>query len=591
MRNFLLLITFLMVVTMASAQTAVVVNSPASIAGAKAFDEAGTGFSTVALSSGTWTADAIFVDNGTATPTIGCVSLINGSELAGKIALIDRGSCNFSEKVSLAENAGAIAAIVFNNLPGDGTFAMGLTAPVVNIPAVMLSFEDGQAIRAELANGPVNITMGAIVFDNNVSVDITRILNPLFGTVPKYAVGNGQFEVPTGASVLNRGLNDAENVVVQASIDHNGSQVYSEEGTVEVIVTGDTSDLEILPAYEPPAETGYYDLTYDVTYDTPDESSFDNSVSTSFYISENTFCKGRWDEANNRPEVTIGYTRDGGGNVMFMSGFHMTNATGAVLDSATFYVSTTLDSFGLLSAGSFVSVYAFLWEDLNQDSMFSSDEFTTVAFNTVDLDPSLDRQWVTVNLLDFISFNGPYTFDQDEVNLIIAPRFEGTETVFFGFDEGIDQTQRNDNNLFTSDLDIPYLQTNTWDPDSGAPGSFGVFNNGMGGTTMGSVATAVHITPAGANAVQEPLLEDVSVNIYPNPATNRFTTEVALPGVSKYLEYSIRDASGRQLFRAKKDNVQNDKVEFNISALPTGQYFLMVRTENGVATYPVSVQR
>ena len=108
---------------------------------------------------------------------------------------------------------------------------------------------------------------------------------------------------------------------------------------------------------------------------------------------------------------------------------------------------------------------------------------------------------------------------------------------------------------------------------------------------MGSVATAVHITPAGANAVQEPLLEDVSVNIFPNPATNRFTAEVALPGVSKYLEYSIRDASGRQLFRAKKDNVQNDKVEFNISALPTGQYFLMVRTENGVATYPVSVQR
>lgn len=61
--------------------------------------------------------------------------------------------------------AGAIAVIILNNQPGAGTIEMGDggQGPQITIPVVMLSYEDGQAIRAALANGPVNISIGTIV--------------------------------------------------------------------------------------------------------------------------------------------------------------------------------------------------------------------------------------------------------------------------------------------------------------------------------------------------------------------------------------------------------------------------------------------
>lgn len=72
--------------------------------------------------------------------------------LAGQIPLIARGVCRFDEKVQNAEEAGAIAAVIYNNVPGGGPFA-GAGDPIVNIPAVMIGNADGLAIRAALQAG------------------------------------------------------------------------------------------------------------------------------------------------------------------------------------------------------------------------------------------------------------------------------------------------------------------------------------------------------------------------------------------------------------------------------------------------------
>ncbi len=75
------------------------------------------------------------------------------SELMGKIAVIDRGQCNFSEKVKRAENAGAIAAIICNNEPGFFTMAGGDFAALVTIPSIMVDQSDCEAIKLEIPNG------------------------------------------------------------------------------------------------------------------------------------------------------------------------------------------------------------------------------------------------------------------------------------------------------------------------------------------------------------------------------------------------------------------------------------------------------
>ena len=74
---------------------------------------------------------------------------------AGKIAIIDRGSCEFQAKVRKAEVNGAIMVIVANNIAGPPT-AMGGANPLIEIPSVMVSQSDGTLFKA---NVPFNATI------------------------------------------------------------------------------------------------------------------------------------------------------------------------------------------------------------------------------------------------------------------------------------------------------------------------------------------------------------------------------------------------------------------------------------------------
>ena len=88
--------------------------------------------------------------------TDACSPFTNSASISGKIALADRGICNFTVKVANAQAAGAIAMIVANNV-GDGILTMGGTDASITIPSIMVGQSDGAAIRAE--SGAANVTM------------------------------------------------------------------------------------------------------------------------------------------------------------------------------------------------------------------------------------------------------------------------------------------------------------------------------------------------------------------------------------------------------------------------------------------------
>jgi hypothetical protein len=94
--------------------------------------------------------DLALVNDGSANPTLGCVALTNGGEIAGKIAVVDRGECTFVAKVQAAENAGAVAVIIVNNEPGLPAQFSGLPTATITIPTVMVGMELGQDIKDEL---------------------------------------------------------------------------------------------------------------------------------------------------------------------------------------------------------------------------------------------------------------------------------------------------------------------------------------------------------------------------------------------------------------------------------------------------------
>ena len=107
-------------------------------------------------------------------PAFGCDSLAEFT--AGRIALIRRGVCQAFSKARYAQEAGAAGVIIVNDgrcadlgpdcadcvMPLDG----GPLAGIIDIPVIMLSNRDGEALIAELmGSGNVTVSMGAMPGD------------------------------------------------------------------------------------------------------------------------------------------------------------------------------------------------------------------------------------------------------------------------------------------------------------------------------------------------------------------------------------------------------------------------------------------
>jgi Zn-dependent metalloprotease len=102
-----------------------------------------------------------------AAPVNGCTALTNAADVAGKIALIDRGTCTFVVKVKIAQDAGAIAVLVDNNVPA-GLPGMGGADPTITIPSLGITQGDGNKIKAQLATGVTATLHGVAGTDNSV---------------------------------------------------------------------------------------------------------------------------------------------------------------------------------------------------------------------------------------------------------------------------------------------------------------------------------------------------------------------------------------------------------------------------------------
>ncbi len=88
----------------------------------------------------------------------GCQPLTNTDEIDGNIALMQRSGCLFTDMVKNAEDAGAIAVLVYN-IAGDPIVMFGETG-LVDIPALMIGQADANLILAELdADNAVSVVL------------------------------------------------------------------------------------------------------------------------------------------------------------------------------------------------------------------------------------------------------------------------------------------------------------------------------------------------------------------------------------------------------------------------------------------------
>ncbi|MDF2551305.1 MAG: C-terminal target protein [Chryseobacterium sp.] len=128
-----------------------------------------------------------------ATVIDGCTALPSGS-LSGKIGLIERGGssqCTFALKVKNAQNAGAIAAIIYNNAAAvNFPSSMGGTDPTITIPSVLITNSEGEYIKTQLNNG--------------ATVNVTLKSDPATAVTPDGSFDNGIITHEYGHGISNR---------------------------------------------------------------------------------------------------------------------------------------------------------------------------------------------------------------------------------------------------------------------------------------------------------------------------------------------------------------------------------------------------
>jgi len=134
------------------------VTAPASVAGPYASQQPGTGWGSGSYATTTGvTAEVVIIADAVADPYFsdGCQPLTNAADLVGRIALIDRGGCEFGFKAKKAQDAGAVGVIICNFEDVGLNMGPGAVGSQVNIPVVGMASVPCQTIRQFAGSGLV----------------------------------------------------------------------------------------------------------------------------------------------------------------------------------------------------------------------------------------------------------------------------------------------------------------------------------------------------------------------------------------------------------------------------------------------------
>lgn len=146
-------------------------------------------------------------------PNLGCTEFSNGDDIAGNIAFVQRGDCNFSLKALNAQNAGAIGTVIYNNddaAPdtvlnmGGGDFGVE-----VEIATLFISLNNGEAILSQLKdfekNVSVNMTFDDCVLDVAAEENVQPGVREVSAAYPNPFARSTQFDLT---------LDQAQNVTI-----------------------------------------------------------------------------------------------------------------------------------------------------------------------------------------------------------------------------------------------------------------------------------------------------------------------------------------------------------------------------------------
>lgn len=558
----------------AQAQVILYVNEPGNVAGNYDFTLATTGWGgpdmNDPLNAITDTL-ALYAD-GTADDTLACAPFAGGSGLAGKIALLYRGTCEFGSKSLNAQNAGAIAVIIVNNVPG-APVAMGAGADGANvtIPVVMVSQQDGASLRAAMDGGsPVVAFLGAINGFYEYSLGAYKrdvLLAPNLGRPALISQSASEFAVELGVFVHNFGTVDQSDVTLKALVTQGGTELYDQTSSPQTIVAGD-SLFVTLPAF---SQGSYTDVPYEVTYiigsSIPDDFTADDTSTFAFQV-DSVLSYAPMAGIPNRPVPNAHY-RPGADTDGFETCIHFRDANASRMAATGIYTSATTAADTTLD-GAFLGVRVYEWDD--QFTGLSDPDYPAqTGYDITEVATAAGEYYFTSDPqgeVIYVPFLAPLVLVDDQRYLFCVYTID--PLIFVGFDAQNDY----DEHTTLYDQPVSLIQDDgTW------------YNVGFG--TDVTTAIGVEMIPAGNIGMNE--LNTVEVTPFPNPTVDRI--RVPLPGLSGSADLRIMDLGGK-LIEQRRVSLIGGSLVLDVTGLSAGTYqFAMTFQDGGRTSFKVMVNK
>ncbi len=506
-------------------------------------------------------APVVFVDDGTEADSLGCNALINGDDIAGKIAVVYRGACEFGLKAFNAQNAGAIGVVIINNAPGAVGMGAGTNGPSVTIPVVMIGSVEGAMLRDEIIAGTVEMLIGSVlgVYEYNLHTTIGRIDLPTHTAMPSALANAGSgFTIPLGTWVRNLGSLGQDNVSVNVTITRDGvEEVYNENS-----ITGNLSfDQEMyftLPAYQSTTYAGAYEVKYTIVSANEDGFPSDNTVIFGFIGSE-LLAYAPVDLQAQEPTADVHY-RATDGAADFLTCSYFSHPEAGQLKVHGLYTSLAMAS-GASTEGELIEARIYEWND----------EFTgwsNATLNAVDqvevadyfYEENLSSQTV------YVPFLTPYQLVDGQKYLFCS--YTPSATGYLGMSDRLDYTEVQ----ATYDQPIYLIGYGT---------SWGTFTDFTGCSGVGAHLVSNDIS------VQEHAR--ITTTPFPNPATDLI--RIPLNGFSGAADLQVFDLAGNKV-KEQRVSVGGEVLTMNVGNFSNGVYAFQMNFDNGqYSTFRVVVTK
>jgi hypothetical protein len=521
------------------------INSPSGIAGSYNYGpQSGAGWGITALPTPTVTGQLVWGQDITPDSLV-CDTITN--DYSGKIVMVRRGVCNFSQKMLNVQRAGAIGCVICNN---QGTvdiinMAAGTFGAQVTIPAVSIGLNDCAAIAAIIdAGGTVNASFRKPYISEGLGF---------------FAVETPQAQIYPHDSIMsvditNAGSSNATNITVSLDITEPNGNVVTLTETLAALNVDSTSTVTFNSRYTP-ADTGTYTQVFKSSL-----SASDTIVKT-FNIGENRF---RVDRESNYSWGTI--TDANYATAQFkvsLGSTYLTGANGAVAKSVTYAMGDNLSRF--LGKQLVLEIRKYPNVLTTATAVIDSFPIVAVGVDTIDVTDTAAYTLNTKTLLDVNTLEDSTLLDAYTQYLVVVKYVRAVG-------DTLSVAPR-----FAFSGDESFISYGT------VVNSDALYLGGFGGINAVIRLNTNDVITAGPTAVQN-ILTQSQFNLFPNPAKDLLNVDLNLSETAENATVTMFDINGRIIEQHNYSNVKQQNIQFNVANLSAGFYFVRIQSELGVQT-------